>query len=204
MRALIMMTIVINKLMFSKWWNTSTWAKNKIQNAKCKMQNDNLSKMESANLSERTGWAGRTQLSWEGWRVAGHPQCGFLTFQLLFNYNSIIFQLLFNYCWEGWWGAGHPQWGFLSIIVAIRQERYMIISCRFFFTFQWTNHNSFGHISFPSSFHCLMINWIFCQHLKYLLMLGHDYHSIQLLVCICVCAHIHLPGLQRGCRKKTI
>ena len=48
-----------------------------------------------------------------------------------------------------------------------------------------------------------MINWIFCQHLKYLLMLGHDYHLIQLLVCICVCAHIHLPGLQRGCRKKT-
>ena len=91
----------------------------------------------------------------------------------------------------------------LSTIGAIRKERYMIISCKFFFFYwQLTNHNSFGHIFFPSSFHCLLINWIFSQHLKYLLILGHDYHLIQLLVCICVCAHIHLPGLQRGCRKK--
>ena len=127
--------------------------------------------------------------------------------QLLFDYCSITIQLFFNY---------------YSIIVEKDDGRrpssvmvpfnYCCYKARkihdyllqVFFTFQWTNHNYFGHISLSSSFHCLMINWIFCQHLKYLLMLGHDYHSIQLLVCICVCAHIHLPGLQRGCRKKTI
>ena len=35
----------------------------------------------------------------------------------------------------------------LSTIGAIRKERYMIMSCKFFFFFwKWSIHNSFGHI----------------------------------------------------------
>ena len=58
MRALIMMTIVINKLMFSKWWNTSTWAKNKMQNAKWQPVKNGKCQPERAHRMSRSYTAG--------------------------------------------------------------------------------------------------------------------------------------------------
>ena len=107
--------------------------------------------MESANLSQCTGWAGRTQLGWEGWWGSGHHQWGFLSIivKLSFNYYLIIVQLLLRRMMgrrpsSDWSSVRVPH---LSTIGAIRKERYMIMSCKFFFFFwKWSIHNSFGHI----------------------------------------------------------